>query len=108
MLIGRNDDLAWGLTASYLDDQDLFLERLNPQNQNEYLTEDGAIEFAGKTTIIPVKDQASVSYNLRWASGRPVLPEGAFGTGQIQPDGHLFSMAWTGAYRRGSLHSGGP
>ncbi len=96
VLIGRNDDLAWGLTASYLDDQDLYLERLNPQNTNEYLTEDGAIEFETKPTIIQVKDQPSVSYDLRWASGRPVLPEGAFGSGQIQPEGHLFSLAWTG------------
>jgi len=96
VLIGRSDDLAWGLTSSYLDDQDLYLERLNPQNQNEYLTEDGAIAFASKPTIIPVKDRAAVSFELRWASGRPVLPEGAFGTGQIQPDGHLFSLAWTG------------
>ncbi len=96
VLIGRNDDLAWGLTASYLDDQDLYLERLNPQNTNEYLTEDGAIEFETKPTIIPVKDQPSVSYDLRWASGRPVLPEGAFGSRQIQPEGHLFSLAWTG------------
>jgi penicillin amidase len=96
VLIGRNEDLAWGLTASYLDDQDLYLERLNPQNLNEYLTEDGAIEFTTKPTIIPVKDQADISYERRWASGRPVLPEGAFGTAQIQPKGHLFSLAWTG------------
>ena len=96
VLIGRNDDLAWGLTASYLDDQDLYLERLNPQDQNEYLTEDGAVEFTSKTSIIPVKDQPAVSYELRWANGRPVLPESAFGVGQIQPDGHLFSLAWTG------------
>ncbi len=96
VLIGRNENLAWGLTASYLDDQDLYLERLNPQNTSQYLTEDGAIEFITKPTIIPVKDQPEVSYDLRWASGRPVLPEGAFGTSQIQPDGHLFSLAWTG------------
>lgn len=96
VLIGRNSDLSWGLTASYLDDQDLYLERLNPQNQSEYLTEDGPVEFTSKTTIIPVKGQPSVSYELRWANGRPVLPENAFGVGQIQPDGHLFSLAWTG------------
>jgi len=96
VLIGRNENLAWGVTSSYLDDQDLYLERLNPQNLSEYLTEDGAIEFTTKSTIIPVKDQPSVSYDLRWASGRPVLPEGAFGSVQIQPDGHLFSLAWTG------------
>ena len=96
VLIGRNKDLAWGLTASYLDDQDLYLERLNPQNPDEYLTEDGAMSFVHKASLIPVKGQDPVSYDIRWASGRPVLPKGAFGTDQIQPDGHLFSLAWTG------------
>ena len=96
ILIGRNADLAWGLTSSYLDDQDLYLERLNPQNTSEYLTEDGAIAFRRQDTTILVKDQPSVSMNLLWASGRPVLPANAFGTSQIKPDGHLFSLAWTG------------
>ncbi len=96
VLIGRNNDLAWGLTSSYLDDQDLYLERLNPQNSNEYLTEDGAIAFEQKSSVILVKDQPAVNFTRRLASGRPVLPENAFGSGQIQPEGHVFSMAWTG------------
>lgn len=96
VLLGRNNDLAWGQTASYLDDQDLYLERLNPQNQNEYLTEDGAIPFKSKSVLIPIKGQPPESYELRWASGRPIIPHGAFGSSQIQPKGHLFSIAWTG------------
>lgn len=96
VLIGRNEKLAWGLTSSYLDDQDLYLERLNPQNPQEYLTEDGPINFEHKTVSIPVKGQAPLTYDIRWASGRPVLPEGAFGTAEIQPEGHVFSLAWTG------------
>ena len=30
VVIGRNADLGWGLTASYLDDQDVYIEQLNP------------------------------------------------------------------------------
>ena len=30
VLVGRNADLGWGLTASYLDDQDVYIERLEP------------------------------------------------------------------------------
>jgi len=96
VLIGRNDSLSWGLTSSYLDDQDLYLERLNPQNQAEYLTEDGPVAFESQQTVIPVKGGQEVSQTLRWANGRPVLPTGAFGSRQIQPDGHVFSLAWTG------------
>jgi len=96
ILIGRNDDLSWGLTSSYLDDQDLYLERLNPQNQSEYLTEDGATAFTTRQTVIQVKGQPPETRLLRWASGRPVLPGDTFGTGQIRPEGHVFSLAWTG------------
>ena len=96
ILIGRNNALSWGMTASYLDDQDLYLERLNPQNRGEYLTEDGAIPFETKNVIIPVRGQAPVARELRWASGRPVLPGDSFGIQQIRPDGHEFSLAWTG------------
>jgi len=96
VLIGRSDSLSWGLTASYLDDQDLYLERLNPQNTGEYLTEDGAIPFDTRATVIPVKGQPPVTRELRWASGRPVIPGNSFGIAQIRPEGHVFSLAWTG------------
>ena len=96
VLIGRSDTLSWGLTASYLDDQDLYLERLNPQNPDEYLTENGSIPFETRDAVIQVKGQTPVSRSLRWASGRPVLPGNAFGIRQIQPEGHVFSLAWTG------------
>ena len=96
VLIGRSESLSWGLTASYLDDQDLFLERLNPQNHGEYLTEDGAVPFIQKPTVIAVEGQEALTRELRWAGSRPVLPSGSFGTDQIQPEGHVFSLNWTG------------
>ena len=41
VIVGRNADLGWGLTSSYLDDQDVYIERLNPENPEEYLTPAG-------------------------------------------------------------------
>ena len=41
VLVGRNADLGWGLTASYLDDQDVYVERLDPDDPGRYLTPDG-------------------------------------------------------------------
>lgn len=34
--IGHNDRIAWGLTASLTDQQDLFVERVNPENPRQY------------------------------------------------------------------------
>ena len=38
VLVGRSDALAWGLTSSYLDDQDVYIERLDPDDPGRYLT----------------------------------------------------------------------
>ncbi len=41
VLVGRSEQLGWGLTTAYLDDQDVVIEQLNPANPEEYLTPDG-------------------------------------------------------------------
>ena len=41
ILSGRNEKLAWGISASYLDDQDIFIEEQNTENPNLYRTEKG-------------------------------------------------------------------
>ena len=38
VLAGRSAGLGWGLTASYVDDQDIVIEALNPENANEVRT----------------------------------------------------------------------
>jgi penicillin amidase len=42
IMAGRSERLGWGLTSSYLDDQDLFIEQLNPDNPGEYRTPEGS------------------------------------------------------------------
>jgi penicillin amidase len=41
VLIGHNQQIAWGITASMVDTQDLFVEKLNPDNPEEYRTPNG-------------------------------------------------------------------
>ena len=96
ILIGRSNTFTWGLTASYLDDQDLFLERVNPQNPDEYLTEDGAIAFETRASVLNIKDAPPITLDLRWTGNGPVIPGNAFGLRDIRPAGHEFSLSWTG------------
>jgi penicillin amidase len=37
VIAGHNGRIAWGLTTLYTDVQDLFVERVNPNNPNQYL-----------------------------------------------------------------------
>jgi penicillin amidase len=39
VLIGHNDRIAWGLTAAIVDGDDLYVERVNPDNPSQYFYE---------------------------------------------------------------------
>lgn len=95
VLVGRSEKLGWGLTSSYADDQDLFIEEVNPDNPEEYRTPDGWKAFETRRSIITVKDAAPVTITLRWTDNGPVLPGTHYDIGSVTPGGHVASVAWT-------------
>lgn len=92
---GRSEDLGWGVTASYLDDQDLFIEELNPANPEEYRTPDGWAPFASRESIIVVDGAAPVTITLRWTDNGPVLTPDQLDVGTVTPPGHVAALGWT-------------
>ncbi|QFT96274.1 Acyl-homoserine lactone acylase QuiP precursor [Roseovarius sp. THAF8] len=95
VMAGRSADLGWGVTSSYLDDQDLFIERLNPDNPQEYLTPDGYKPFRTESTIIRISDNAPITLTLRWTENGPVLPGSHYNLADVTPPGHVASLSWT-------------
>ncbi|MEM9125415.1 MAG: penicillin acylase family protein, partial [Pseudomonadota bacterium] len=95
VMTGRSDRLGWGLTSSYLDDQDVHIEQLNPDNPEEYLTPDGYKSFQTRPSIIEIKDQAPITLTLRWTENGPVLPGSHYDLDTITPPGHVASLSWT-------------
>ena len=95
ILSGRSEQLGWGITASFLDDQDLFIEKLNPDNPEEYLTPQGYRKFTGRPSIIKIKEASPVTLSLRWSENGPILPGSLFGLSAITPPGHVVSLGWT-------------
>ncbi len=96
VLTGRNTRLGWGLTSSYMDDQDLFIERLNPDNREEYLTPQGYKTFETRPSIIEIKDARPITLTLRWTENGPVLPGSVHNLETITPPGHVAALGWTG------------
>ena len=96
LMLGRNATLAWGITSSYLDDQDIYIEKLNPENADEYLTPDaGFRRFETRQTSIGVRDAPDEAIMLRATRHGPVI--GArFNADAVTPPGHVASLAWTG------------
>ena len=95
LMVGRSEQLAWGITSSYLDDQDLYFEELNPDAQGEFRTPDGFKPFESRQSIIRIKGEAPVTLNLLWTDNGPILPASQFNLDMITPPGHLVSLAWT-------------
>ena len=95
VMTGRSADLGWGLTSSYLDDQDVYLEELNPENANEYRTATGWAKFRTRESIINIKDAPAVTLKLLWSQNGPILPATQFDLGTITPTGHVAAISWT-------------
>ena len=97
---GRSERMGWGLTSSYLDDQDVHIEQLNPDNPEEYLTPDGYKRFRTRPSIIEIKDAAPITLTLRWTENGPVLPGTHYDLNTITPPGHVASLSWSALSHR--------
>lgn len=95
ILSGRTAQTGWGLTSAYLDDQDVYIEQLNPANAEEYLTPDGFKPFDKSASIIEIKDAAPETVTIYTTDNGPVLPGDHYGLGTVTPSGHVTSLAWT-------------
>jgi len=95
IIAGRNESFAWGLTTAYTDDQDLYIEKLNPDDPSEYLTPDGYAALTSREVLIGVGDAPARTVTLRRTRHGPVLPGDAFGASRITPPGHVAALAWT-------------
>lgn len=95
VLLGRSDRLGWGLTYAYVDDFDLYYEKVNPDNPEEVMTPEGWKPIRSRQSIIRVKDSDPVTITLRWSENGPILPNVHFGLETIKRPGHVVSAAWT-------------
>lgn len=102
VILGHNRAVAWGMTNAYVDDADLFLERLDPADPSRYLTPTGyrPFEVVAESIVVKGREAPDVMEVRRTRHG-PVIPlEGV-------PDSLALSARWTalepGAVVRGIL-----
>ncbi|WP_299741682.1 penicillin acylase family protein [uncultured Tateyamaria sp.] len=95
VLTGRSDRLGWGLTTAYVDDQDVFIEELNPENPSQYRTPTGWKDFESRDSILQIADEDPVTLTLRWTDNGPVLPGSFRNLRTVTPPGHVAALSWT-------------
>jgi penicillin amidase len=73
VVAGHSEAVAWGYTNAMADDSDFFLERINPDNPEEYLTPGGWASFDTREEVIGVKGVGPVTMTVRSTRHGPII-----------------------------------
>ena len=73
--LGHNEHIAWGFTIFGLDQQDLYVEELNPANPFEYKTEAGWKSMEAHKEVFFVNGEAAREIDVKFTRHGPVLWE---------------------------------
>jgi len=94
VVIGKNENIAWGLTNLMVDDCDLFIEKIDSTGLNYYVNNEWKklnIEF----DTIKVKDSLEVILNIKSTHRGPLIQQSNKFLAQSNFD-QAISMKWTG------------
>ena len=94
ILLGRSDNVAWGFTNTGSDVQDIFIERINPDKDDEYLTPDGWQTFGSREETIRIRGGQERTFTRRWTRHGPVLPDTYLNIGTYLPENTVAALAW--------------
>lgn len=96
IIAGRNSRVGWGLTTTMLDSQDLFIEKLNPEDDQLYKTEDGWERFGEEEIEIVISGKPSKKIIKKTTRHGPVLPSDFRNLEMLLPERHVAALRWTG------------
>jgi penicillin amidase len=113
VVAGHNDQIAWGFTNVGPDVMDLYIERVNPDNPNQYEVNGEWVEFETRTETIEVGGGEPVEITVRITRHGPVVSD-TYGSlkdevdpddpeavpfkeeaGIDLPENYVISLAWT-------------
>jgi penicillin amidase len=95
VVLGRSDTLAWGFTNTGADVQDIFIERVNPDNPREYQTPEGWQPFTTDTVEIRSKNGPTRKLERRRTRHGPVLPASYRNLGAMLGPAYAAALRWT-------------
>ncbi|WP_036688815.1 penicillin acylase family protein [Paucisalibacillus globulus] len=91
IILGHNDKVAWGVTNTGPDVQQLYLEKRNPDNPHEFLFDGEWVEAAIINEPIKVKDGETVDYHVVETRHGPIVSDFAEESGKNT----VMSLRWT-------------
>jgi penicillin amidase len=102
VVIGHNDRIAWGVTNVGADVMDLFVEKINPKNHNQYEFDGKWVDMQLVPETIEVAGDKSIVQTVRYTRHGPILsdaypPLQKFqGQKQVElPPQYAIALRWT-------------
>ena len=90
IVTGHNEKIAWGLTNLMVDDIDLYSEKINPDNENQYFFNDEWKNMEVRKEIIRIKGGDEDTLLIRFTHRGPVI------SGFRDINDAVLSMRWSG------------
>ncbi len=100
VIIGHNDQVAWGFTNLGPDVMDLYIEKINPDNPNQYEVNGEWVEMELVPVTLKVAGGDDVDMTVRYTRHGPILSDVSledFGAeaGIDLPENFAISLRWT-------------
>ncbi len=73
VVLGHNKNIAWGVTSTQSDLQDIFIERPDPNDSSRYLTPEGSEPFKIRREVIKIKGGGEEIIDIRETRHGPVI-----------------------------------
>ncbi len=89
VVAGHSDRVAWGYTNAMVDDADLFVEEVDPQDSTRYRVPGGWAALEMRPETIRVKDSAPMVHRVRVTRHGPVLSD------VDERAGRMVALRWT-------------
>ncbi|MDX1540710.1 MAG: penicillin acylase family protein, partial [Geminicoccaceae bacterium] len=94
IVLGHNGEIAWGLTTTGGDVQDLFIERVDPEDPGRYLTPEGLAPFEVRDEVIEVRGGEPVALRVRSTRHGPVISDLGGSEADLLRQDEVAALAW--------------
>lgn len=94
IIAGRTANIAWGMTTTGADTQDLIWEKLDPADPGSYLSPEGSKPFETRAEIVNVRFGAAKTIFIRKSRNGPILPTEEPRLKALVPDGYALALRW--------------
>lgn len=91
VVVGHNDAIAWAITNARIDEQDLYIEKINPDNPLQYDFQGQWHEMESISEVIKVRGGDDLTLQVRYTRHGPIISDVI----EAQPD--VLALQWTAA-----------